>query len=246
MTFREGRLVRVLVSMADTLVSDFDPVDLFYELVVSCTDLLDVAQAGLLLTDGNGELRVVAASSEATGVVELLELDNQGGPGMEAFRTGRPVRSGDLAGSNARHRWTEFGEAALAAGFRAVTAVPMRLRGQVLGGLDLFSTETVDLTDEDLTVAQAMADLATIAILQDRATIDDRTLISQLRTALDTRVVMEQAKGIVAHEADLTMDEAFGRIRNHARSNNERLRDISAAIVSGDLTPSHLMSVDQR
>lgn len=244
MTFREGRLVRVLVSMADTLVSDFDPVDLFYELVVSCTDLLDVAQAGLLLTDGNGELRVVAASSEATGVVELLELDNQGGPGMEAFRTGRPVRSGDLAGSNARHRWTEFGEAALAAGFRAVTAVPMRLRGQVLGALDLFSTETVDLTDEDLTVAQAMADLATIAILQDRATIDDRTLISQLRTALDTRVVIEQAKGIVAHEADLTMDEAFGRIRNHARSNNERLRDISAAIVSGDLTPSHLMSVD--
>ncbi len=237
-------MVRVLVSMADTLVSDFDPVDLFYELVVSCTDLLDVAQAGLLLTDGNGELRVVAASSEATGVVELLEVDNQGGPGMEAFRTGRPVRSGDLAGSNARHRWTEFGEAALAAGFRAVTAVPMRLRGQVLGALDLFSTETVDLTDEDLTVAQAMADLATIAILQDRATIDDRTLISQLRTALDTRVVIEQAKGIVAHEADLTMDEAFGRIRNHARSNNERLRDISAAIVSGDLTPSHLMSVD--
>ncbi|HEU4320161.1 MAG TPA: GAF and ANTAR domain-containing protein [Acidimicrobiia bacterium] len=244
MTFREGRLVRVLVSLADTLVSDFDPVDLFYELVVSCTDLLDVAQAGLLLTDGNGELRVVAASSEAAGVVELLELDNQGGPGMEAFRTGRPVRSGDLGRSQAQHKWAGFGEAAVAEGFRAVTAIPMRLRGQVLGALNLYSTETVDLSDEDLTAAQALADLATIAILQDRAAIDDRTLISQLRTALETRVVIEQAKGIVAHGTGMTMDEAFGRIRDHARSNNQRLRDVSAAIVAGDLTPPHLTTGD--
>lgn len=200
--------------------------------------------AGLLLTDGNGELRVVAASSEATGVVELLELENQGGPGMEAFRTGRPVRSGELAGSQAEHRWPGFAEAALSAGFRAVTAVPMRLRDRVLGALNLFLTEGVDLSDEDLTVAQALADLATIAILQDRLTIDDRTLISQLRTALETRVVIEQAKGIVSHEAELTMDEAFGRIRNHARNNNKRLRDISAAIVSGELTPPDLTSGD--
>ena len=242
MTSREGRLVRVLVSMADTLVSDFDVIDLFYELVAGCTDLLNVAQAGLLLSDGNGVLRVVAASNEATGVLELLELENEGGPGSEAFRTGQPVRSGDLAGSGARQRWPEFGEAALSAGFRAVTAVPMRLRGQVLGALNLFLTETVDLTDDDLTVAQGLADLATIAILQDRLVIDERTLISQLRTALETRVLIEQAKGIVAHEADLTMDEAFGRIRNHARNHNKRLRDISAAIVSGDLTPTHLSS----
>ena len=244
MTFREGRLVRVLVSMADTLVSDFDAVDLFYELVMSCTDLLDVSQAGLLLTDGNGELRVVAASSEATGVVELLELENQGGPGAEAFRTSRPVRSGELAGFQAHLRWPEFGEAALSAGFRAVTAVPMRLRGQVLGALDLFLTEAVDLTDEDLIVAQALADLATIAILQDRANIDDRTQISHLRTALETRVLIEQAKGIVAHAVEVTMDEAFSRIRSHARNNNKRLRDISAAIVSGNLTPPDLTSRD--
>lgn len=244
MTFREGRLVRVLVRMADTLVSDFDVIDLFHELVVSCTDLLDVAQAGLLLSDGNGALRVVAASSEGTGVVELLELEDRGGPGAEAFRTGRPVRSGELAGSEARHKWPGFGEAALSAGFRAVTAVPMRLRDEVLGALDLFLTEAVDLTDEDLTVAQALADLATIAILQDRLVIDDRTIISQLQTALETRVVIEQAKGIVAHEADLTMDEAFGRIREHARNNNRRLREVAAAIVSRDLTPPHLMSGD--
>lgn len=240
MTFREDRLLRVLVRMADTLISDFDPVDLFYELVLSCPDLLDVAQAGLLLTDGNGELRAVAASSEATAVVELLELENQGGPGAEAFRIGLPVRSGELAGSEARQRWPKFGEAALSEGFRAVTALPMRLRDQVLGALDLFLTGAVDLTDEDLTVAQALADLATIAILQDRLTIDDRTVISQLRTALETRVVIEQAKGIVAQGANLHMDEAFAQIRNHARNNNQRLRDVSAAIVSGDLTPTQL------
>lgn len=244
MAAREGRLVAALISMADTLVSNFDVVDLFHELVVSCTDLLDVAQAGLLLTDGNGELGVAAASSEGTGVVELLELENQGGPGTEAFRTGRPVHSGSLAGSEARHRWPEFGEAARAAGFSAVTAVPMRLRDQVLGALDLFLTEAVDLADEDLTVAQALADLATIAILQDRLTGGDRTVISQLRTALESRVVIEQAKGIVAQEADLTMAEAFGRIRQHARNNNERLRDISAALVSGDLAPPQLTSGD--
>lgn len=244
MAAREGRLVAALISMADTLVSDFDVADLFHELVVSCTDLLDVAQAGLLLTDGNGVLGVAAASSEAAGVVELLELENRGGPGAEAFRADRPVHSGSLAGSGAHHRWPDFGEAARAAGFRAVTAVPMRLRHQVLGALDLFLTDAEDLTDEDLTVAQALADLATIAIIQDRLTVDDRTVISQLRTALKTRVVIEQAKGIVAQDTDLTMDEAFARIRRHARNNNERLRDISAAIVSGDLTPTHLTPGD--
>ena len=240
MTFREDRLVRVLVSMADTLVSGYDPVDMFYELVVGCTDLLGVAQAGLLLADPDGVLRVVAASSEATGVVELMELENRGGPGTEAARTGQPVRSGELTEPEARQRWPGFGEAALSAGFRAVTAVPLRLRDQVLGALDLYLTEGADLTDEDLTVAQALADVATIAILQDRTTSDDRTLITQLRTALETRVVIEQAKGIVAHEAEVTMDEAFGRIRHHARATNERLRDISAAIVSGELAPHQL------
>jgi GAF domain-containing protein len=234
-------LVAALISMADTLVSDFDVADLFHGLVVSCTDLLDVAQAGLLLTDGNGVLGVAAASSEATHVVELLELENDGGPCLEAFRTGRPVHSGSLAGSGAQQRWPVFAEVALSAGFRAVTAIPMRLRHQVLGALDLFLTDAEDLTSEDLTVAQALADLATIAILQDRTTIDDRTVISQLRIALETRVVIEQAKGIVAQETDLAMDDAFARIRQYARNNNERLRDVSAAIVSGDLAPPQLI-----
>ncbi len=234
---REGHLIRVFVSMADTLVSNFDVVDLFHELVVSSTELLDVEQAGLLVVDADGELRVVAASSEATGVLELLEFENHGGPGVEAFRSGQPVLSGSLDGSEASARWPEFSAAARDAGFSAVTAVPMRLRDQVLGALDLFLTNAIDLTDDDLTVAKALADLATIAILQERSTIDDRALIHQLRTALGTRVVIEQAKGVVAQHARVDMEEAFVRIRQYARNNNERLRDVAAALVSGDLPP---------
>lgn len=239
---REGHLVRVFVSMADTLVSNFDVVDLFHELVASSTELLDVAQAALLVADGDGELRVVAASSQSTGVLELLELENRGGPGAEAFRKGQPVLSGSLDGTDAKARWPEFSAAVREAGFSAVTAVPMRLRDQVLGALDLFLTETVDLTDDDLTVAKALADLATIAILQERSAIDDRTLIQQLRTALESRVVIEQAKGLVAQQAGLGMEEAFGRIRQYARNNNQRLRDVAAELVSGDLPPLRLGS----
>lgn len=230
-----------MVSMADTLVSDFDVVDLFHELLGSCTGLLDVAQAGLLLTDGEGVLRVAAASNETANVIEVLELENAGGPGAESFHTGVIVDSGLLDGPDARHRWPEFGHAARTAGFRTVTAVPMRLRGQILGALDLFLTDTDGLTDTDLAVAQAMADLATIAILQDRSAVDDQTVISQLRTALETRVVIEQAKGVVAQEG-LSMDEAFHRIRQHARNTNQRLSDVSTAIVSGDLSACRLGS----
>lgn len=230
----------VLVSMADTLVSDFDVVDLFYELTASCVDLLEVAQAGLLLTDEDGELRVAAVTNEATHVVELLELQSEGGPGTEAFRTGRPVRSGPLAEAEAQDRWPAFGKAAHAAGFHEVTAVPMRLRGQVLGALNLFLTDPVALSEQDMTVAKALADLATIAIIQDRATADDRMLISQLQMALDSRVVIEQAKGIVAQNQDLGMEEAFGRIRGYARDNNQRLQAVAAKIVSGDVTATDL------
>lgn len=240
MTFREDRLVAVLVRMADTLVSDFDAADLFYELVVSCTDLLDVAQAGLLLTDRNGELRVVAASSEAAHVVELLELENEGGPGLEAFRTGQPLSSGPLTAAEAQRRWPAFVKAAQGAGFDSVTAVPMRLRDQVLGALNLYFVGTCDPSDQDLTVAKALADLATIAILQDRTTIDDRTLISQLQTALNTRVVLEQAKGMLAQDAGVTVNEAFDRIRGYARDKNQRLRAVATMVVSGDLTATDL------
>lgn len=234
----------VLVSMADTLVSDFDVVDLFHELVVSCTDLLNVTQAGLLLTDGNGALGVAAASHETAHVLEVLELENEGGPGKEAFRTGRPVRSGPLDGTEAQETWPTFAKAAHTAGFNEVAVVPMRLRNQVLGALALFLTEEDALSEQDLTVAKALADLATIAIIQDRSTTDDRMLILQLETALDSRVVIEQAKGIIAQDVGLEMDEAFSRIRRYARDSNQRLRSVAAMIVSGDMTATDLADGD--
>lgn len=244
MVFREGRLVAVLISMADTLVSDFDVVDLFHELVVSCTDLLNVTQAGLLLTDGNGALGVAAASHEAAHVLEVLELENEGGPGKEAFRTGRPVRSGPLDGTEAQETWPTFAKAAHTAGFNGVVAVPMRLRDEVLGALNLFMTQEDALSEDDLTVAKALADLATIAIIQDRSTTDDRTLILQLETALDSRVVIEQAKGIVAQDLGLEMDAAFSRIRRYARDSNQRLRSVAAQIVSGEMAATELSPGD--
>lgn len=240
MVFRENRLVAVLVSMADTLVSDFDVADLFHELVESCTDLLDVAQAGLLLTEGTGGLRVAASSSEAAHVVELLELENKGGPGLEAFRTGRPVNSGLLTGTEPEARWPTYTRAARTAGFNGVAAVPMRLRNEVVGALSLFLTGPDVLSDQDVIVAKALADLATIAIIQNRSTTDDRTLVFQLETALNTRVVIEQAKGIVSQDAGLEMDEAFSRIRKYARDNNQQLRAVASMIVSGDLTATDL------
>jgi GAF domain-containing protein len=240
MAFREGRLVEALVGMADTLVSDFDVVDLFYRLVDSCPDLLDVDEAGLLLTDANGALWVVATSSESTQVVELLELQNEGGPGLDAFRSGEEVTSGPLTGAKAKETWPTFTMAAQAAGFKGVTAIPMRLRGQVLGALSLFATEEGELSSEDLTVARALANMATIAILQDRTSVDYRILVSQLQIALDSRVVIEQAKGIVAQDAGWSMDEAFGRIRWYARDTNQRLREVAARVVSGDLKAADL------
>lgn len=240
MTFRERRLVGVLVSMADTLVSDFDVVDLFHDLVVSGTDLLDVAAAGLLLADEDGSLQVAAASSEAAHLVELLELQNEGGPGSEAFLSVEPVHSGPLTEAQAEEKWPTFAKAAQASGFKTATAVPMRLRRQVLGALTLFREEASGLSAEDLVIAQALADLATIAILQDRSAIDDRTVIHQLQTALDTRIVIEQAKGVVAQETGLGMDEAFARIRAYARDNNQRLRTVAQQIASGDLDVGHL------
>lgn len=239
MTFREDRLFQLLVRLADTLVSDFDVADLLADLVTGCKELLDVDQVGLLLTDGSGVLRVAAASSEATHVVELLELENDGGPGNEAFRTGSTV-GGELS-DGALQRWPEFGRAAIEAGFRYVIGIPMRLRQETLGAVNLFTSNTGGLTDHDLTVARALADLATIAILQDRSSINDRALIAQLQTALESRVVIEQAKGIVAQEADLDMDSAFARLRTHARNHNERLRDVAARVVSGDLPPGKLI-----
>lgn len=232
---REALLTRTLVELADTLVDDFDVVDLLTLLADRCVEVLDVSAAGLMLVTPEGELRVVASSSEEMRLVELFELQAQEGPCPECYRTGEPVLARDLTEDEAR--WPQFGPVALKAGFRAVLAVPMRLRGVTIGALNLFRSEEGVLDDVDLFAARALADVATIAILQHRAALQAHLVIDQLNNALNTRIVIEQAKGVIAARSQLDMSEAFTWLRQHARSHNLLLVDVAKAVIDGTVMP---------
>ena len=235
---RETLLARTLVELADSLVADFDVVELLTVLADRCVDVLDVGAAGIMLASPDGELRVVASSSEAMRVLELFELQARQGPCLECFRTGTAVVNQNLVvGDN---RWPRFAAEALAAGFHAVHALPMRLRGTVIGALNLFHVEPGEMRTADVDAAQAFADVATIAILQHRAATEAYVLNEQLNGALNTRVVIEQAKGIVAERQGLDMEHAFATLRNHARNHNLRLVDVATDVIGGSLEPPGL------
>ena len=170
---REALLARTLVELADTLVDDFDVVELLTRLADRCVDVLDVAAAGLMLVAPDGDLRVMASSSEAMRLLELFELQAHEGPCLDCYRTGQPVVNQDLATVNGR--WPRFAAEALAAGFHSVHALPLRLRGTVIGALNLFHIEPGEMRPADVDAAQALADVATIAILQHRATLEGAT-----------------------------------------------------------------------
>ena len=228
---REARLARTLVDLTDTLVADFDVVELLTLLADRCVDLLDVAAAGLMLVAPEGDLRVMASSSEAMRILELLELQSQEGPCMDCYRSGLAMVNQDLAGSS--DRWPTFAPAAHRAGFRSVHALPMRLRGAVIGALNLFHTETGHMSPADIDAAQALADVATIAILQHRAAFEAQVVNDQLSLALNSRIVIEQAKGMLAERKGLNMEQAFSALRLYARNNNLRLVDVANGIISG-------------
>jgi GAF domain-containing protein len=200
--------------------------------------VLDVGAAGLMLVAPDGDLRVMASSSEAMRVLELFELQAHEGPCLDCYRSGRPVVNQDLATVNGR--WPRFAPEALAAGFRSVHALPMRLRGSVIGALNLFHAEAGEMTSPDVEAAQALADVATIAILQHRATLEAQVVNEQLLHALNSRVVIEQAKGMVAERAGLDMEQAFTALRTYARSHNMRLVDVAEAVIGGALAPTAL------
>ena len=212
---RETLLARTLVQLADTLVDDFDVVELLTLLADRCVDVLDVGAAGLMLVGPDGDLRVMASSSEAMRVLELFELQTREGPCLDCFRTGLPVMHQDLLAADGR--WPQFAAHAIDAGFRSVQAIPMRLRGTTIGALNLFQVEAGEMVEADLVAAQAFADIATIAILQHRAGIEAQLVNEQLQNALNSRVIIEQAKGMVAQRRDLSMEEAFAVLRDHAR-----------------------------
>ncbi len=230
---REPMLVRTFVELADTLVDDFDVVELLTLLVDRCVEILDVSAAGLMLVAPGGDLRVVASSSEAMRVVELFELQSQEGPCLDCYRSGEPVLNQDLGTVD---RWSNFTPVALEAGFRSVHALPMRLRGAIIGALNLFRTDEGPLDANDVLAAQALADVATIAILQHRAALEAQVVNEQLNHALNSRVLIEQAKGVLAERAGLDMEHAFARLRSYARNNNRQLVDVAQDVIDGTLS----------
>jgi GAF domain-containing protein len=230
---REDLLTRTFVELADTLVDDFDLVDLAQTLVERCVELFDASAAGLLLAVPGDDLRVLASSSEQLRVVELFELQASEGPCLDCYRTGKAVVNQDLAVADGR--WPRFAPVALDAGFCSVHALPVRLRGNLVGALNLFRVVAGPLAEADIKAAQALSDAAAIAILQQRALTDARLLATQLQTALTARIVIEQAKGMVAQYQGITVDEAFARLRRHARSHNALLTDACHDVVDGRL-----------
>jgi transcriptional regulator with GAF, ATPase, and Fis domain len=231
---REERLAGAFVDLADTLVDDFDVLDFLHSLATHCIALLDVDEAGLMLADGSGRLVVAASSTEQVRLLELFEVQNDEGPCLDCFAGGEPVLVDDLA-TEQPPTWPRFGAEATAAGFRCVVALPLRLRNETIGALNLFRAAPGPLVEGDRSLAQALADVATIGILQERGSSRRELLARQLQEALSSRIVIEQAKGVLAERAGVHVDAAFQLLRGYARSHGLQLSEVARRVVAGDL-----------
>jgi GAF domain-containing protein len=230
---RQQRVERMFVLLADTLTEDFDISDLLDQLAHACVELLGATAAGILLADPGTTLRVVAASNESSRLLEAIQIQGQSGPCLEAYASGRPVGVPDLAG--AADRWPEFVERAAGLGFASVHAFPMRLRSEVIGAVNLFHASRTTLAADNTRVAQALADIATISVIQMRMMRERMEVAEQLQLALNSRIVIEQAKGMLAEVGHLEMGRAFDALRRYARDRNLRLTGVAEAIVSREL-----------
>lgn len=228
---REQMLATTFVELADTLVADFDVVDFLHGLADRCVRLLEVDAAGLMLADQRGSLRVIASSSEQARVAELFQLQHEEGPCLECFQTGLPVSEPEMAAAG--QRWPSFAPAAVTAGFAAVQALPMRLRDEVIGAMNLFMHTPGRLDETGLRVAQALADVATIGLLQERNLRHQEVLAEQLQGALNSRVAIEQAKGVLAERLGVDVGQAFDLLRYQARMHNRRLAELAAEVAGG-------------
>ena len=227
---RQAATADTFVELVGTLVDDFDVIDLFTVLTSRCVELLDAAAAGILLVDSDGHLRVMGASTDTIALLELFQVQNAEGPCLDCIRTGAPVVETDLRRTTT---WPSFAAESLRAGFPSVCALPLRLKDVVLGCLNLFMSAPVALAPSDVRLAQALADVSSIALVQDRAVRDAAVRETQLQHALDSRIVIEQAKGMIAEASDVSMDEAFQRLRTYARAHSRGLTDLASAVVAG-------------
>lgn len=234
----EAVLAHAMVELTETLVDDFDVVDLLTVLTDRCVEVLDVAAAGVMLAAPGGELRVVASSSDEMRVLELFEEQYDQGPCPDCFRTGLPVVNQTLAVDDGR--WPDFSPRAVRAGFRSAHALPMHRGDVTIGALNLFRSDEGQLTPEDVVLGQALADMGTIAILLNRVTERAHAITEQLEHALETRIRIEQAKGVIAEQTGLDMDQAFWRLRQYATNHQRRLGDVAQDLISGTIDPSSL------
>jgi transcriptional regulator with GAF, ATPase, and Fis domain len=229
---REREIIQAFIGFSDRLVDDFDVLDLTIQLAEDCARLLDVAAAGLLLADAGGVLHLLAATSEQARKLEVFQLQREEGPCLDCFRTGRRVSVADIGAEV--DRWPRFVATAEQEGFASVHAIPMRLRDQVLGALGLFGTTPGELSDDDANLAQALAHVASIAILHQNHALTSSSLLPGLQSAVASRGTLELAKGVLAELLGVEMDGAFARLRAYARKHDKRLTEVARLVVSGE------------
>jgi transcriptional regulator with GAF, ATPase, and Fis domain len=229
-TLPAQRIAEMFVQFADTLVVEFDLIEFLQMVTSRASELVGSAAAGLLLADPQGQLQFMAASDERTELLELFQVQSHEGPCQDCYREAVPILNADLR--DAGSRWPQFAPRAVAAGFRSVHAFPLRLRQDVIGALNLFGTDVGQMDPEDVRTVQALADVATIGLLQERAVRRGEVLTEQLQGALNSRVIIEQAKGAIAQMRSCSVDEAFSLLRSYCRNNNLRLSDVAHAVVT--------------
>ncbi len=225
---REALVARAFVRLADTLASDFEIVDFLHGLSADSVEILGAKAAGVMLVDARGGLRLIASSEDRMRLLELFELQGAQGPCLDAFSSGRPVQA---SAAESRSRWPVFAMRASDAGFQMMCAVPLRVRTEIIGALNLFRDGDDPFTSAEMAIAQAMAEMAAIALIQERALREHNLLAEQLQLALSSRVVIEQAKGMVAEYLTLTVDDAFRLLRTYARDRNRKLAEVARAVV---------------
>ncbi|WP_212846653.1 ATP-binding protein [Actinoplanes ianthinogenes] len=231
-TSRGQGWAQAFVDLSDTLVAEFDIVDFLHVLATRCVDLLSVQAAGIMIGDQRGALRLMASSSEQARLLELFEVEMSEGPCVDCYRLGAGVADPDLA--NPDPRWPRFAARARQAGFRAAHAVPVRLRDENIGVLNLFSTDPGLLDPVDAQTARALANITTLGLLQHRDVEYRQVLAEQVQHAMNSRVVLEQAKGVLAEYLGLDMATAFAELRRLAARVGQRLSDVAAAVTAGD------------
>jgi GAF domain-containing protein len=236
---REAVVARAFVRLADTLVSDFDIVEFLHGLSVDSVDIVGAEAAGVMLADGRGGLRLIASSEERMRLLELFELQGAQGPCLDAFSTGQAVQA---SAADSRSRWPTFAPQASEVGFKTMCAVPLRVRTDVIGALNLFRGTDDPFTAAEMEIAQAMAEMAAIALIQERALRDRGVLAEQLQAALDSRVIIEQAKGMLAEYLTIPVDNAFQVLRKYARGHNRRLSEVASDVVDRKIPSEALIS----